>query len=282
MASNMKTVGLLCTDSSDLYLAKAVYYIEKKLSEHGYHSMLCTTGFTFQRKQESMKLILSKKADAIILVGSHFIGHDDSENEYIRNAAKQLPVLLMNGELEGNNIYGCSCDDYSATRDATLALIDDGADNLLYFYDTQSYAGKKKQSGFTDACEERGITNTFHLLYVGDRDDIDGVATRLERLWESGIKFNGLVAGEDYLAIGAIKFAKRNGIQIPKDLQVIGYNNSLLTKCCDPELTSIDNHPEDRCALVVQGTINILEDGTFPEKRVFSGELIKRDSTKIP
>ena len=281
MAGNMKTVGLLCTDSSDLYLAKAVYCIERNLSEHGYHSLLCTTGYTFQRKQESLGLLLSKDIDAVILVGSQFIGHDENENEYIKKAAEQLPVILVNGELEYENIYSCCCDDHQATKDATLSLIDSGAKSLLYFYDNHTYSGKKKQSGFADACSERGVTDTFNLLYVGEREDIGDVAVRLERLWESGIHFDAIVTSEDYLAVGAVKFARRNGIQIPGDLQIIGYNNSLLTVCCEPELTSIDNHLEDVCDLVVGAAVSILENGTFPPRKVLPGELIKRDSTKI-
>ena len=278
---NEKTVGLLCTDSSDLYLAKAVYFIERRLSESGYHSMLCTTGYTLQRKQESLRLLLAKKVDAIALVGSHFIGKDASENDYIREAADQMPLVLLNGELDHPNIYSTSCNDYQATKDATLAMIDDGVKSLLYFYDTQSYSGRKKQNGFKDACAERGIDDTFHLLYVGDREDIDGVANRIERLWESGMHFSGIICSEDYLALGTVKFARRSGISIPKNLQVIGYNNSLLTKCCDPELTSVDNCLEDICEQVVRALLAVLDGGTFPEKKVFSGELVKRESTKF-
>ncbi len=219
--------------------------------------------------------------DAVILVGSHFISLDAKENEYIRNAAKQVPVLLLNGELDGPGIFYCSSDSYRAAKEATLALIDEGVTDLLYYYDAQSYCGKKKQAGFTDACEERGIKGTFQLLYVGERDDIDDVASRLDRLCESGIRFNGIVASEDYLAVGALKFAKRNGIHVPKELQVIGYNNSLLGRCCEPELTSIYNHLEDLCDQLSDAAVCILEKGTFPEKKVSRCELIKRGSTRI-
>ena len=281
MAANTKTVGLLCADPSDLYLSKALYLIDKKLSENGIQSMLCATGYTFARKQESLKLILSKKVDAVVLVGSHFVSHDDKENEYIRNAAKQLPVILLNGELDHPGVFFCSSDSYSATKEATLSLIDEGVQDLLYYYDTQSYSGKKKQAGFIDACSDRGVTNTFQLLSVGERDDIDDVASRLERLSESGIRFTGIVASEDYLAVGALKFAKRNGIHVPKELQVIGYNNSLLSKCCEPELTSVDNHLDELCDHIANAAINVLTRGAFPERMILRGELVKRGSTRF-
>ena len=43
--NTMKTIGVMCADSSDLYLAKAIYYIEQKLRVNGYDSILCCTGY---------------------------------------------------------------------------------------------------------------------------------------------------------------------------------------------------------------------------------------------
>ena len=43
--NTMKTIGIMCADSSDPYLAKAIYYIEQKLQANGYDSILCCTGY---------------------------------------------------------------------------------------------------------------------------------------------------------------------------------------------------------------------------------------------
>lgn len=281
MNRNSKIVGILCADSSDMYLAKAIYYLERRLSEAGYLSMLCTTGYTMQRKQDALRLLISRDVDGIILVGSHFIGQEESDNDYIREAAGKVPVIILNGQLDHPNVYSTGCDDHQASMDATLALIDSGVKSLLYFYDTQSYSGNKKQSGFLDACAERGIVDNFHLLYVGDREDIDGVATRLERLHESGMHFSAIMCSEDYLAVGAVRFAQKAGIRVPDELQIIGYNNSLLTKCCTPELTSVNNHLEEISEHAVKTLLDVLGGGTFPENKFFNGEPVKRGSTRF-
>ena len=44
-----------------------------------------------------------------------------------------------------------------------------------------------------------------------------------------------------------VKYAQKNQLDIPGDLSIIGYNNSMLVNCCDPELTSIDNKLETLC-----------------------------------
>ena len=71
--NTMKTIGIMCADSSDLYLAKAIYHIERKLRANGYDSLLCCTGYELDAKAASMNLLITKKVDGIILVGSNFI-----------------------------------------------------------------------------------------------------------------------------------------------------------------------------------------------------------------
>ena len=49
--NSMNTIGLLCADSSDLYLAKAIYYIEQLLRQNGYDSILCCSGYELESKK---------------------------------------------------------------------------------------------------------------------------------------------------------------------------------------------------------------------------------------
>ena len=58
--NTMRTVGLLCADSSDIFLAKAVYHIEQSLRESGYHSILCCTGYALEGKRASLELLLEQ------------------------------------------------------------------------------------------------------------------------------------------------------------------------------------------------------------------------------
>ena len=60
------------------------------------------------------------------------------------------------------------------------------------------------------------------------------------RSYYEGLQFDAIMAAEDLLAVGAIKFAREKGLRIPEELSIIGYNNSLLSTACEPELTSVD------------------------------------------
>ena len=99
--NTMKTVGIMCSDSSDPYLANAIYYLERELRSHGYDSILCCTGTSLENKRQYFELLLSKRVDAMILAGSKFIEMKEEDNSYIIEAAKDLPVMLVNGFLDG-------------------------------------------------------------------------------------------------------------------------------------------------------------------------------------
>ena len=83
------------------------------------------------------------------------------------------------------------------------------------------------------------------------------------------------------LAAGAVKYARLNNLSIPGDLSVIGYNNSLLTTCSEPEITSVDNHLETLCAQLVKTCTGALSGEEMPQKTIFSGELIHRATTNF-
>lgn len=280
--NTMKTIGIMCADSSDPYLAKAIYYIERKLRANGYDSILCCTGYAREAKTDSMNLLITKKVDGIVLVGSNFVYESEEDNKYITDAAAQVPVMLLNAALDVPNVYSVVSDDFTSTYEATLYLISTGIRDIVYFYNSTSYSGKKKLAGYRAAMEEKKLLTGANLLqfYHGSHEDIPAMAEHLRKLHDRGLQFHGLIAADDSLALGGVKYAKLMGYSIPGDFSILGYNNSMLVNCCDPELTSIDNKLETLCQHLITTLMGTLNGNEMPKKTVFSGEIIKRGTTR--
>ena len=279
--NTMKTIGLMCADSSDLYMAKAIYFVERLLRSNGYDSILCCSGYDLDNMKKSMNLLISKKVDAIILIGSTYISEKDEDNKYIKDAALQVPVMMLNGSLNSPNVYGVLSDDYKAIYDATLYLIDSGVKDILYFHDSHSFSTKRKMAGFRAAMESRGLfKNDFLQYFQGSHADIPAMAKHLSRLAKQGLLFDGIIAANDTLAMGAVKYARTAGLKMPEDLSVMGYDNSLLTNTCEPELTSVDNKLETLCGHLIQTLMDVLNGIDSPKETVFATELVKRGTTK--
>lgn len=281
--NTMNTIGILCADSSDLYLAKAVYYIEQYLRENGYNSILCCTGYDLTSKKSSLDLLISKRVDSVVMVGSNFISNNEEDNKYVMDASEQIPIMLLNADFDYPNVYCTLCDDYKSMFEATQALIQHGQQKILYLYNSQSYSGLKKLSGYQAAMLQSDLhfSKDYTQFYSGERENIDSIADFLVRLNDDGLSFDSVVASDDILAMGAMKYGKRKSLDTPGNFEIIGYNNSLLTSCCEPPLTSVDNRLLTLCNQLVKTLMGVLSGSEMPQKVIFSGELVKRGTTNF-
>lgn len=277
---SMNTIGIMCADSSDPFMAKAIFYLEKALRQNHYDVLLCCTGYQHSDKEKYMNLLLSKRTDAIILVGSNYVENQDNDNAYIRKAAAHIPIMLLNGMLNGHNIYSTLCDDQYAVQDATNALIKSGSNNIIYLYNASSYSGNNKLTGFKTAIAATlnaadSSNSKVHYIDGG----IAETTTYLKGLKDKN--FDAVVASDDTLAIGALKYAKALGLQVPEQLAIIGYNNSIIALCSEPELTSIDNNVESLCSKCIANLMDVFNQEQVPSQTIYPAQLIKRGTTSF-
>lgn len=276
----IQTIGIMCSDSSDPYLAHAIYYLERELRSYGYDSILCCTGNSLENKRQYFDLLRSKKVDAIILAGSKFIEAKEKDNIYIQEASKEIPIMLVNGFLDGDNIYCTLCDDRMATTQAAGKLLESGCRDILYLYTSQSYSGGNKLNGYQDALLAHGMKIRGEYIHHCPKDVLAARDLLLE-LHGSGLHFDAVMTSDDTLAVGAVKYAHRTGRSIPDDLSIIGYNNSDYAICTDPELTSIDTKIEALCTSTISTLMGVFNGSNVPSRTTIAADLIKRATTKF-
>ena len=278
--NTMHTIGIMCADSSDPFLANAVYYLEQNLRKCGYDSFLCCTGYDLINKQKYLQLLISKRVDAIILVGSSFLEATKKDNSYIIAAAETIPVMVINGYINHPNIYCTLCDDYQAVYDVVNRLIEQERKNILYLYTSRSYSGLQKLSGYKNSISSNNIPIREELMISCPNDIVQTKSILLEQ-YEKGLRFDAVVASEDQLAVAAIKFAKQQELSVPQDIAIVGYNNSILSSCTEPEITSVDNHVETLCMTTINTLMRVLDGNDVPNKTTISNDIVLRETTNF-
>lgn len=277
---SMKTIGILCPDVSDAYMAAAVAHLEGRMHEYGYDCILCCSGFEQSVKEKYTSLLLAKRIDALIMVGSTYAGNgeDGEKTRYVRNAAKQVPIFLINGYLDQENVYCAYGDDFQATYDTAGQMIESGRRRILFLCDSHSYSATQKLAGYEAALKDHGLPVLGDLkLYVKNR-----IHTVRDILLERrDLHFDSVLATDDGLAVGAIKYANAKLLKIPGDLCITGFNNSSLSICSNPELSSIDNRVEELCSITVGTMMNLLRGETegLKRNRKIPCRLVKRCTT---
>ena len=276
----MKTVGIICPDISDIYMAKAVSYLESSLHDHGYDCILGCSGFKQEEKENYVKLLLSKKIDTLILVGSTYAGRgrDEADTDYIREAAEQASVFMINAKVAGDNIYCTYADDFQATYEVTKAYLRRGKEKILFMYDSESFSARQKMAGYEAALQDAGYPILGNLKFK-TKNDIEYTKNMLLE-YNKVLDFDSVLATDDGIAVGAIKYAKIKGLSIPEELSITGYNNSILAIGSDPELTSVDSKLGVMCRKTVERMIDLLENESRIEKNVcVPCEIVRRCTT---
>ena len=277
--NTMHTVGILVPTIADMYMSSAVAYLEDALHNAGYDCLLSCSGFLADQKENHLRMMLSKRVDAMILVGSTYAGSDEETHntDYIRVAAEKVPMFLINGLVDGENIYCTASNDYQASFDVTRAMVESGRDKILFLTDSRSYSANQKKKGYEDALESMGLA-IRHTMEIHTRNSVTEVRNLLKNL-KAG-DFNGIFTTDDAMAVGAIKYAKDMGIRIPEKLVIVGYNDSNLCLVSEPELTSIDNRVEMVCRQTVERLVKVIRgDKLVARKNVVACRLIRRDTT---
>jgi len=257
----------------DLYYASAIHTIEVEARQRGYDVILCSTGNDINQKKKYLKLLLQKRVDGIVLIGSVF--REKNDNNHILEAAKDVPVVMINGYVEGNNIYSVICDDTLGVYSAVDYLVKNGRKEIVYIYDVDTFSGIGKIKGFKKGVEENGLELGQDSI-IKTMGGIDGGYSAIERLVKENRKISAVITAEDILAAGVLKKLHEIGIKVPEDIAVIGYNNSLISRCTTPELTTIDNKVEAISSLAIKMLIDVIDGKNVPARTVITPELIIR------
>ena len=280
--NTMKTIGLLCPDAADPYLAAALARLERSFRAKLYDCLLVCTGRELPDRRVGVELLRARHVDGMVLMGSSFLEATEEGNSYIREAAESVPVVLLNAAFPCPNVFGVLCDDAQGTCDATCHLASLGCRRILHLYHSDNDSGSRKLAGYQAGLRKARLPEEERLMVRIPREEMQVplVRDRLLSLHRAGLRFDGAVCSNDTLAVGVLKFAHAAGIQVPRELNVIGYNDSSLCVCCEPELSSVDNRLAPICDQIVETMMGVLEGREMPQRTVFSGILVQRASTR--
>ena len=204
------TIGILASDVRDSYYANAIYILEQEFLKLGYHVILCNTGGGLDKRKRYIGLLLEKKVDGMVLVGSIF--KEKNGNAHILDASAVVPVVMLNSSLEGDNIYSVVCDDRTGVSKVVENLAQQGHKEMAYVYDVDSFSGLAKLQGFTDGMSCMGLP--IHPEWIIQTESgLNGGRQAMARLEELKASCTAIITSEDILAAGILKGLTAKGIK---------------------------------------------------------------------
>ena len=175
--------------------------------------------------------------------------------------------------MELPNVYGIICDEAAAVQDAVDKLQQQGCNSIAYFYDSLTYSGRQKLTGYRAGIKKYHLNAKCELEYKVEKS-FEQMNTLIKKLLAEKVFFDALVTSEDILAIAAQKIL----LQENRTMPIIGCNNSILAQCSTPALSSIDNRLDILCKAAIEVLTKLMNNETVPTKMLFTANLVERES----
>jgi LacI family transcriptional regulator len=192
----------------------------------------------------------------------------------------QIPVVLVGTLPKGVDVDNVWIDSAAGVRTAVGHLKSIGRTNLGFINGPfTTNPGKKRVAAFEKAVIENEMKFTQASIIQAD-------AFSTEAGYKAACSanltlFDAIVCANDQIAAGLMKFCQEKKITIPKDLAVVGIDNTDLASLLSPALTSIDLHAERRGVLAAELMLERLANPKLPTRKIsVEPTLVVRASTE--
>lgn len=229
------TIGLMIPDIANPFFAETARAIEDYAQEQGSDLIVCSTDRSDEKAARYISLLLRKRVDGLIIAS-----HTGNPDLIRRLVADQVPVVLFSADIRAMECNSVTVDDYKGGYQATEYLLSMGHRRLGIISDNLP-GSKLRVEGFLDALKAAGVAtmNPAHITHTSATLENGRKAATAMLGQPKEHRPTAIFACNDLLAIGVMKEARSVGLSIPRDLSVVGFDNTMLSDICHPTLTSI-------------------------------------------
>nr|WP_067174542.1 LacI family DNA-binding transcriptional regulator [Microtetraspora niveoalba] len=265
-----RLVGLVLPELQNPIFPAFAEVVGGSLAQQGFTPVLCTRTVGGISEADYVDLLLQQQVSGVVFAGGMYTQTGVVHEHYLRLIDRRLPTVLVNAAADHWEFPRVSCDDSIAVEQAVGHLRALGHERIGLVAGPADHMPSVRKLEAFRACGGELVEHTMHSLEGGHA----AAAKLLAR------DVTGIVCGSDPLALGVIRAARRQGMRVPRDVSVIGYDDSALMTCVDPPLTTIRQPIEAMGRAVVELLVNQI-DGTAVAtgELLFEPELVVRSST---
>lgn len=273
VTSSSRLVGVLAADIRNQHHTEGAYYIAQELSKLGYCALLLNTGGSDEERAAGIRMLQTRKVEAAVLMGSIF--QTDAVRDAIRESLPDVPVFMLNGELDLPNVYCVLSDDRAGTAAAVAYLAEKGRKRIAYLLDQSTPSNRLKLQGYEDGMKQLG---GMCRVIGGAEASAEGGRAAMKRLLEQYPDVDGVICSVDIMACGAMQAIAESGRRVPEDIAVIGTDNSIYCEISTPRLTSLNTMIFESGVMIAHKLVDCLEGrGTNPKTMLFTS-IVQRGS----
>jgi len=253
------------------FYGEIINSVEYNLRKQGYYLM-----FRFIGEDESLKkLAINWNVDGVIVVGAI-----EKEMNTIFSGI-DIPSVYLDTYVDNPNLDLIVIDDEQGGYLATNHLIEQGRSKIGFVVSMLDNVGvaSKRYEGYKKALHTNNILFSKERIFEGYTSYEFGKSIG-EQIKNNLNNFDSLFVYSDIMALSVIKGLKENGLRVPEDIAVVGFDGLYIGELSEPSLTTIKQDITKKGELAVDLLVKkMTKVSTKPEKIVMPVNLIKRQST---
>ncbi len=276
VTGRLPTIGLVVSDIRNPFFSEVARGAEDAAYRAGRDLVLCNSDLKAEKQMDYFESLLAKRVDGIVMNSVAALSR--AQQDQLRAAG--VPIVLLNRSSVYARFSSVLGDNLQGGEIAGKYLIDLGHTKVGHI------TGPRGHGNLTDRA--KGFLRAFHDRGLPEPEVICGKHTfagghkSASQMLRADLKITAIFAGNDVLAFGCIRAAIENGIRIPDDLSIVGFDNVEMSQITNPPLTTIDQPKYEIGKAAIEMLLNMLaKDGVCePEHRMIGVRLIERQSCR--
>lgn len=277
-----KTIAMLVPEYSNMFYSEMFRGVEDTALAHGYMVLVCNTERHSNSEEEYIEELLRRNVDGIIY-NTYQI--NEKTIRYLQEISDKIPVVFMDRIFQKNaEISYVLTDGYNSTRKAVHYLFERGKRKIGYIRNTEDIAViEERYQGYLQGLKDCGLPVKQEFIYRIEHEHEPDYIRLGRRAAKHYLKLSrrpdAIMAAIDTIAIGCLLQLRREGVQIPEEINVVGYDNISLSELIEPSLTTIAQPIRklgQKAGEIVIAKINGEE---IDYQVMYDGELVIRDTT---
>jgi LacI family transcriptional regulator len=272
-----RTIGLVLTDVTNPVLTRVAQSVEFELAARGYGTLFAASNNEAAEERRALATFRARQVDGVLIYPS-----SHRRLEHIRKLREAgLPVVLLVGDPDAG-IDAVSVDERSGTRKATRHLIGLGHRRIAMIDAANPLGNTEKLEGFLAALQEAGLEAGPDMpVDPGGHSVAHGFAA-FARLFAAPDPPSAVLAANDSLALGGLRFCQTSGLRVPQDVAILGFDNIEFGEYAATPLSSVDYPVAEIAHIAVERLLSLIaaRDGLPPAQgTLIDPELVLREST---
>ena len=270
-------VGVLVSELHGPFFGAMLSAIEKTFKTAGKFVLVAAGHSNEAQEREAIRFLVSRNCDALIvhverLADKFLVDHDHTTT----------PLVVMNRKVRGLADHCFSLNNELGGYLATRSLLKHKHKRIAYVSGPLDWGdAKQRLAGHKRALTEAGVKFDARLLIEGDYHETGG-QDALDKLFAKQLPFTAVVCANDEMAAGAMAAAHERGLELPRDLSIVGFDDAPISRYVYPKLTTIHYPIADMGHMAARWVLKHVYEQPQDVQQVFEPKLVERDSVGNP